>query len=77
MRPCGMCVRLCATCKDRHDRLHAEYEQQGKHVAALEIAFAEAHDGERDAIAERLEEAIELWWQIGEDLDELRGPADG
>lgn len=73
MRPCGMCARLCWQCEQRHARLKAEWEQQGERVTGFEIAFAEASDDEREEISERLQDAIEVWWQMGEELDALEG----
>lgn len=69
MRPCGMCARLCWRCEERHAKLKAEWEREGERVASLEIAFANASDSERDEISERLQDAIEEWWQMGEELD--------
>lgn len=73
MRPCGMCSRVCWQCEQRHDRLKAEWQQQEERVTALEIAFAEAGDGDRDDIAERLQDATEAWWDIGMQLDDMEG----
>lgn len=67
-RPCGMCLHLCHRCQDRFDRLRAEWEAQETRVATLDLAFAEADDTERDEIAERLQDATEAWWELGEAL---------
>lgn len=71
MRPCGMCARLCWQCEQRHDRFKAEWKEQEERVVALELAFAEASDDERDEIADRLQDATEVWWDIGEELDAM------
>lgn len=73
MRPCGMCSRPCWQCGQRYERLKAEWQQQEERVASLEIAFAEADDRSRSGLAERLQDAIEAWWALGEELDELSG----
>lgn len=70
-RPCGMCSRICWRCQDRYERAKAEREQQEARLATLELAFAEASDDERDAIAEQLQEATEVWWELGEELDDM------
>lgn len=71
MRPCGMCARPCWRCEQRYHQLKAEFERQEERVVALEIAFAEAGDDEIDCIAERLQDSIELWWDMGKQLDDM------
>lgn len=72
-RPCGMCARVCRQCQNQFDRLKVEWQQQEERVVALEIAFAHASDDERDDIAERLQDATEAWWELGEEIDEMEG----
>ena len=70
---CGMCARICWQCRNRLDRLKVERERQEERVVELEIGFAHATDDERDDVAERLQDAIEVWWQMGEEIDDLEG----
>ncbi len=72
MRPCGMCSRLCWQCEQRHEQLKLEWQKQEERLTALEIAFAEAADDERDEVSERLQDALEVWWEIGWEMDALQ-----
>lgn len=71
--PCGMCSRICWQCEQQHERLKAEFERQEERVAALEIAFIEAGDDDRDEISQRLQDAIEVWWEMGEEIERTEG----
>ena len=74
MPACGMCATLCWQCEQRIAQLNAEWERQAERITALEIAFAEAGDDDREVISERLQDAIEAWSQTGEEIDDLEVP---
>lgn len=68
-RPCGWCLYLCWQCRERHEQLKRTYAEQEERVTALEIAFAEADDRDRDEINERLTGEIEALRELAEELD--------
>ena len=73
MRPCGMCASVCWRCEERHALLKRSFEEQEARVVELEIAFAEADDGSRDVIGERLTGATEALCDIWQQLEDMDG----
>lgn len=70
---CGMCATICWRCAERLQRLKSTLEAVEERGATLELAWCEASDAERPALAQQLADNIEECESLREEIDDLEG----